>query len=1066
MSVADYEKLGAFYLGREHDLATDTTSDAPLLYDSRDLTTHGVIVGMTGSGKTGLAIGLLEEALIDGIPVIAIDPKGDLGNLLLTFPKLRAADFEPWMDAGEAARAGRTPAEHAKATAELWKKGLASWGQGPERIERLEAAAERVIYTPGSEAGRPLSLLRSLAAPAAGSLDAEALRDRVSGAVSGLLGLVGIQADPIRSREHVLLSQLVTRAWDEGRSLDLESLIMAIQKPRIDRVGVLDLESFYPESERIELAMAFNNLLASPGFESWRDGEPLDIGKLLYTADGGPRCSVLSIAHLPEAERMFVVTLVLNELVAWMRAQPGSRSLRALLYMDEVFGYFPPTANPPSKTPMLTLLKQARAYGLGVVLATQNPVDLDYKGLSNAGTWFLGRLQTERDKLRVIEGLEGAAATSGARFDRAEMEQVLAGLGSRKFLMNNVHDDAPVVFETRWVMSYLAGPMTREQIRALTPKADAARPAASSPSDSAAAAVAVAAPPAAAAEEPTRPLLPSGIEEAFLPLTRLPTAEQKVVYRAGLLAGGTLHFANARLEVDEWRSAALIAPIPEGSTTPWSDATLLEAPPELDDAPVAGARFADLPKSATKKTSYTRWTKQAGSHLYREVTLTVLKSKDPKAHSKIGEDEAAFRGRLRAMVREERDAELDTLRRRYGPKLERLKDRIERAEQTVDVQTEQYENRRNSSVISIGATLVGALFGRKSSTVGRAATAARSMSSAAKEKGDIARAQERVEALEEQLPRPRGPIPGRPRRTRGRRRRSPRIDRNHRPTPQVRPRTHPRPPHLDPPPRLGGRTLHFHFAHYCEQTTLDVEGNQPRAFQGCPAASAHPADRRLADTELDRDPSQGDREWQQRCDADRAGADDLPPATRAADLGRLQAREARGDRDRSTDCGRRIEDFVTRQRRRRGRRARFGRIARRETGLEEPIQAAACRTQVRIEERERAPRALERKGSARAHQRRVAAPPVLGQRLAAGQPGANRIEVHITQQLPDIGVGRCRAGPETALEQVAEAIVTLIEAPRITGIDPTHRLGDRDGPTSDQEMRVIGDEGPGEHAGA
>ena len=754
MTVADYEKLGAFYLGREHDLATDTTSDAPLLYDSRDLTTHGVIVGMTGSGKTGLAIGLLEEALIDGIPVIAIDPKGDLGNLLLTFPKFRAEDFEPWMDAGEAARKGRSVADHAKATADMWKEGLASWGQEPSRVRKLEAAAERVIYTPGSEAGRPLSLLRSLAAPAAGSLDAEALRERIAGAVSGLLGLVGIHADPIRSREHVLLSQLVSRAWEEGRSLDLESLIMAIQKPKIERVGVLDLESFYPESERIGLAMAFNNLLASPGFESWRNGEPLDIGKLLYAEDGRPRCSILSIAHLPEAERMFVVTLVLNELVAWMRSQPGSRSLRALLYMDEVFGYFPPTANPPSKTPMLTLLKQARAYGLGVVLATQNPVDLDYKGLSNAGTWFLGRLQTERDKLRVIEGLEGAAATSGASFDRGEMEQVLAGLGSRKFLMNNVHDDAPVVFETRWVMSYLAGPMTREQIRALTPQtratAAAAAPAAS-PTETAAAAVAAAAPRAAPPKDPVRPILPNGIEEAFLPVTRLPSADEKLVYRAGLLSGGTVHFANAKLEVDEWRNAALIAPIPSGTTTPWSEATLLEAAPELDDAPVAGARFADLPKSATKKTSYTRWTKQAGSHLYREMTLTVLKSKDPKAHSRVGEDEAAFRGRLRAMAREERDEDLDKLRRRYGPKVERLKDRIERAEQTVEVQTEQYENRRNSSVISLGATLVGALFGRKSGTVGRAATAARGMSSAAKEKSDIARAEERVEALEEQL---------------------------------------------------------------------------------------------------------------------------------------------------------------------------------------------------------------------------------------------------------------------------------------------------------------------------
>ncbi len=753
MSVADYEKLGAFYLGREHDLASDTTSEAPLLYDAKDLTTHGVIVGMTGSGKTGLAIGLLEEALIDGIPVIAIDPKGDLGNLLLTFPKLQADDFAPWIDENEAARKGRTPAAHAKATADLWKEGLASWGQGPDRIRRLNQSAERVLYTPGSTAGRQLSLLQSLAAPAAGALDAEALRERVSGAVSGLLGLIGIHADPIRSREHVLLSQLLARAWSEGRSLDLESLIRSIQQPGIDRVGVLDLESFYPEKERVELAMAFNNLLASPGFESWREGEPLDIQRLLYGTDGKPRCSILSIAHLPEAERMFVVTLVLNELVAWMRAQPGSRSLRALFYMDEVFGYFPPTANPPSKTPMLTLLKQARAYGLGIVLATQNPVDLDYKGLSNTGTWFLGRLQTERDKMRVIEGLEGAAASTGSGFDRAAMEQVLAGLGSRKFLLNNVHEDAPVVFETRWVMSYLAGPMTRDQIRTLTPKTK--KKTAVAPPASVANVIEAAAPaPEPVATPAPRPILPRGVSEAFLPVTRLPSAGERIVYRPGLLGAATLHFAKATLDVDEWRQAATVAPVPDGSTSPWTGAAVLAAPPELDDGPVADASFGELPRSATVPKTYTRWTKQHASHLYRESTLTVFTCKSPKAHSRIGEDEDAFRGRLRALDRESRDDQLEKLRRRYAPKLERLKDRIERAEHKVDVQQEQYESKKTQSVISIGASLVGALFGRKlgsAGNVGRAATAARGVSRAAREKGDIGRAQERVEALEEQL---------------------------------------------------------------------------------------------------------------------------------------------------------------------------------------------------------------------------------------------------------------------------------------------------------------------------
>ncbi|MCA9086899.1 MAG: ATP-binding protein, partial [Planctomycetaceae bacterium] len=209
--------------------------------------------------------------------------------------------------------------------------------------------------------------------------------------------------------------------------------------PPFDRIGVIGLENFYPQADRFQLAMLLNNLLASPGFSSWMEGESLDIQKMLYSPDGKPRFTILSIAHLSEAERMFFVTIFLNEVVSWMRAQSGTSSLRAILYMDEVFGYFPPTANPPSKTPMLTLLKQARAFGLGVVLATQNPVDLDYKGLSNAGTWFIGRLQTERDKARVLDGLEGASAAAGHAFDRRQMEVILSGLGSRVFLLNNVH---------------------------------------------------------------------------------------------------------------------------------------------------------------------------------------------------------------------------------------------------------------------------------------------------------------------------------------------------------------------------------------------------------------------------------------------------------------------------------------------------------------------------------------------------------------------------------------------------------------------------------------------------
>src|SRR5688572_611864 len=494
----DYEKLGVFYLGREYDAASGKLQDGLVLYDSKDLTTHAVCVGMTGSGKTGLCLSLLEEAAIDGVPAICIDPKGDLGNLLLTFPNLAPSDFEPWVDAGEAVRKGQSVAQHAAATAENWKEGLAEWDQAPERIARLRAAADVVIYTPGAETGQPLSVLRSFAPPAPELLaDAGALRDRVASVVSGLLSLLGVDADPLGSREHILLANILEGAWRQGLSLDMTGLIQAVQKPSFDKLGAFDLETFFPARDRLKLSMGLNSLIASPGFATWMSGEPLDAQRLLFTPEGKPRLAIISIAHLNDAERMFVVTLVLNELIGWMRAQSGTSSLRAIFYMDEIFGYFPPSANPASKPPMLTLLKQARAFGLGCVLATQNPVDLDYKGLANCGTWFIGRLQTERDKLRVIEGLKSAQAAS----DDTNYEALMSNLTQRVFLMRNVHEDAPVLMKTRWALSYLRGPLTGAEIaRAMSSRKAAA---------ASAAAPAAAAPPAVSA----RPPLGAGIAE-------------------------------------------------------------------------------------------------------------------------------------------------------------------------------------------------------------------------------------------------------------------------------------------------------------------------------------------------------------------------------------------------------------------------------------------------------------------------------------------------------------------------------------------------------------------------
>ena len=750
--MQEYEKLGVFYLGKTYDLEQQKLGEDLLLYDAKDLTTHAVCVGMTGSGKTGLCISLLEEAAIDGIPAIALDPKGDLGNLLLTFPQLEPGDFQPWIDPAEAARHGQSVEQYAAQTAKRWKTGLAEWGQAPERISRFREAVDLAIYTPGSNAGLPITVLRSFSAPPANLIeDGDTFRERVASATAGLLSLLGIDADPIRSRESILISNLFTKAWQEGRDLDLPRLIGEIQSPPFDKVGIVDLESFYPARERVELAMSLNNLLASPSFAGWMEGEPLDIKRLFYTEAGKPRLTVISIAHLSDAERMFFVTILLNELLAWIRTQPGTASLRALFYMDEIFGYFPPTANPPSKTPMLTLLKQARAYGLGIVLATQNPVDLDYKGLSNTGTWFLGRLQTERDKARVLEGLEGASAAAGSGFDRGRMEAVLAGLGSRVFLMNNVHEDQPVVFQTRWVMSYLRGPLTRQQIAALMEdrkNAEPPKPGASSRP----------APAAGALENgplSEAPVFPPGVEVFYL-AESAPKTTGSLVYRPALLANVKLHFVKSTYKVDAWQTATVFAPI--GKQLPksvWEDADFLEGPPlELEQAPAENAAFTSAPAELSNAKNYDAWKDRLETHLYRTRRLIVYKCSELKEYSQPGESEGDFRARLRQLAREHRDLEVEKIRKKYGTKFESLRNKITTAEAAVSREESQASRAYFDSAISFGSTILGALFGRKTvsrTNVSKASTSLRSAGRAAQQKSDVARAQEKVEELKSDL---------------------------------------------------------------------------------------------------------------------------------------------------------------------------------------------------------------------------------------------------------------------------------------------------------------------------
>ena len=745
--MQDFEKLGQFYLGKEIDQTTGERTEDLLMYDSRDLCTHAVVVGMTGSGKTGLCLGLLEEALIDRIPAIVIDPKGDIANLLLTFPNLTPEEFRPWIDEGQAARSGVSPEEFATQEADKWKAGLASWGQTPERIQMLRDTVDMRIYTPGSNTGRPLTILKSFSAPADEIVnDNDAFFDRIASATSGLLALMSIDADPINSREHILISKILETAWRAGKDLDLGKLIGQIQKPPFARVGIMELDSFYPEKDRQSLAMTMNNLLASPSFSGWLQGEALDIKKMLHNDDGKPCVSIVSIAHLSDQERMFFVTILLNEMISWMRTQAGTSSLRALLYMDEVFGYFPPTANPPSKQPMLTLMKQARAFGLGVVLATQNPVDLDYKGLSNAGTWFLGRLQTERDKARVLEGLEGASSQVGQTFDKAEMEATLAGLGSRKFLMNNVHEDGPVVFETRWAMSYLRGPLTRNQIQDLVQSDKSYDPAAiAQASTKSHSAARVEQAPAPKVDQ--RQLLPDSIPQFFAEPNQHISGDARLVYRPALLATGRLHFVRASYKVDEWKEVTSLASISGGEMPDevWENAEEIEERLSLDNEPIDSAEFDAVPEDLQTSKNYKTWKKTYEDFLYREKAATIWKCSKLKKYSEPNETLGDFKVRLEQHVSELRDEAVDKLRKRFGKKFDTLRSQIRRAEDKIDVEKEQYQQQKMSSRISIGTTIMGALFGRR--TTRSAGTAMRSFGRSSKEKNDIGRAEDNLEDL-------------------------------------------------------------------------------------------------------------------------------------------------------------------------------------------------------------------------------------------------------------------------------------------------------------------------------
>ncbi len=729
-----------FHLGKLRD-------GGELVLDPDDLTTHAVIVGMTGSGKTGLGVVLLEEALSRGIPALVLDPKGDMGNLALTFPDLSPASFRPWIDENAARDAGQTPDEYAEKTADLWRRGLADHGIGPERIEALRAAAEITLYTPGSEAGVPLNVVGSLRAPELSwDDDEETIRDEIEGTVSSLLGLVGIDADPLGSREHVLLSNLLEHNWRAGTDLDLGSLIAQIQQPPFRKLGVFEVDAFLAPKDRGELAVRLNALVASPSFAAWGKGPALEPGALLRTEDGRPRAAIVYLSHLSERERQLVVTLLLSRLATWMHTQSGTSGLRALVYLDEVYGFAPPTATPPSKKAILTLMKQGRAFGIGMVVATQNPVDLDYKAMANAGSWFVGRLQTERDKARVLEGLRSAAGG----VDVSKLDKEIGGLEQRQFLLQSAHRGEPELFSTRWAMSFLRGPLTKEQIAQLTP--DEQRP-----SEPAAApeTVAPTAAPAALADDESAvaPAVAEGVLVRWLD-PAAPWAAEVGADAAGrrlqayLAARVSLRFDDTKAKLDttqEWE--ALYGPLDGGldldaeTVVDYDDRDLRAEPVEdavyvLPDVPLdKAAFFRDAAKSIQRKLADTE-------------TLELLRNEELGLYSRPGETPEQFAARAEEAAKTGADAATAKIRDR----LERKRDRLERALETARQRAEAAEveqgSRRSTELLSGLGSVVGVLLGGKADTR-TIARAGRALGGAASRRGMSTRAGERKRSAEE-----------------------------------------------------------------------------------------------------------------------------------------------------------------------------------------------------------------------------------------------------------------------------------------------------------------------------
>lgn len=455
----------SLYLGAHRSLHSNGAFEK-LMLPAHHLVTHGVVVGTTGSGKSGLLTVMIEEALKNDIPVLIIDVKGDLPNLFLSFPTFAPSALLPWISGCIQPGDPRSIDEIVAAVAAERQQGLNAWGISEQDLVTYHNRIDLRVLTPGASSGELLHLLSSLERCSdRWATDPEAARSSLSAAVSLVLRLIGREPDPAKSRDHVLLMVLAERRLSSGMPANLEALLEDIAYCPIAKVGALSVDNFIPKSERKTLAAALNSLLASPNFANWRQGATLDVGSWLTPRNGRTPGVIVSVAHLDDDERSLVLGVIMEEVLTWVRGLPGTQRLRALVVFDEVYGYLPPhPAYPPAKRPLVALMKQARAFGVGIVLATQNPMDLDYRALGNAGLWCIGRLQTDADRARVLDGMAGSG--NGGSITESDLGDLVKRLAPRWFIIRDAHSDAGLVFlQPRWTMSYMRGPMTRLEIR-------------------------------------------------------------------------------------------------------------------------------------------------------------------------------------------------------------------------------------------------------------------------------------------------------------------------------------------------------------------------------------------------------------------------------------------------------------------------------------------------------------------------------------------------------------------------------------------------------------------------